>query len=303
MAIHILSSSHAVGLEHGHSHRGTVRSCTHGRSAESTDLRGKPRGGKEAKSRGHMGLVIHRCRGWLHDGWGVDGSQDRTKLREVLVAVALLGHAQETWRRAGEKIGLGAGSTKRNQVVDVGQRNVEAEDDVLPIHNLLGYLLRDAATRWGRGRRILEDNVGPSLEDLVGNMQLPINSEQERNLILVDLLSVEAGDLAPGTSRVVAVLKILGGQDECGEEHATPTLESTVGMVIVGLLHGEIVLGNMGLDEDQIIQCYLEGGVAGTGASQGLLNESSEGEHGFAAKLTAAYHGREGPNRLDDMGR
>jgi hypothetical protein len=90
-------------------------------------------------------------------------------------------------------------------------------------------------------------------------VQLPIDGEQEGNLVLVDLVGVETRDLAPRTSRVVTVLEVLGGQNERGEKHAPPTLQGTIRVVIVWLLHGEVVLGNMRLDEDQVIQSYLEG--------------------------------------------
>jgi hypothetical protein len=38
---------------------------------------------------------------------------------------------------------------------------------------------------------VLEHNISPSLEDLIGDVELPVDSKEERDLVLVDLMSVE----------------------------------------------------------------------------------------------------------------
>lgn len=132
-------------------------------------------------------------------------------------------------------------------------------------------------------------------------MELPVDSKEERDLVLVDLLGVEPRDLAPGTSRVVAILQIFGCEDKSSEEHATPALKSAVGVTIIGLLRGEVVLGHMGFNKDKIIKSYLEGRVAGARAAKSLLDEGSERQDRLATKLAAANHRRERPDCLDDL--
>jgi hypothetical protein len=133
-------------------------------------------------------------------------------------------------------------------------------------------------------------------------VQLPIDSEQECNLVLIDLLSVQPRNLTPCASRVVAVLKIFGGQDERREKHASSTLESTIREAIIWLLHGEVMLGDMGLNKNQVIQSYLESRVAGAGATKRLLDKGSQREDSLAAELTAADHGGQGPDGLNNVG-
>jgi len=93
-------------------------------------------------------------------------------------------------------------------------------------------------------------------------MELPVNGNQKSNLILVDLLGVKSRDLAPSPSRVVSILEILGSQDQGREEHAAATLKCTIGMAVIRLLSGKVMLGNMGLNENQVVQGDLEGRVA-----------------------------------------
>lgn len=126
-------------------------------------------------------------------------------------------------------------------------------------------------------RRELQNDVGPALEDGIGDVEAPVDGHQERHLVLVDLVGAETADLAPRARGVVAVLQVLGGQDEGGQEHAAPALEGARSVALVRLLHGEVEAGDVGLDEDEVIERYLECGVASLRPPQGLLDEGAQG--------------------------
>jgi hypothetical protein len=49
----------------------------------------------------------------------------------------------------------------------------------------------------------------PLLPNRIGDVKLPVHSLEEGHLVCVDLTDLEARYLAPGASRVVAVLQIL----------------------------------------------------------------------------------------------
>jgi hypothetical protein len=121
-------------------------------------------------------------------------------------------------------------------------------------------------------------------------VQLPLHSLEESHLVCVDLANRQARHLTPGLRRVVAVLQILGRQDESGQEHAATALQSPMGSGVMRLLHGEVMLGHVRLDHDEVVQGHLEGVVASTRPTQGLLDVGPEREHaatprgGFAAR-------------------
>jgi len=79
-------------------------------------------------------------------------------------------------------------------------------------------------------------------------------------------------------------------------------LESTIREAIIWLLHGEVMLGDMGLNKNQVIQSYLESRVAGAGATKRLLDKGSQREDSLAAELTAADHRGQGPDGLNNVG-
>lgn len=120
-------------------------------------------------------------------------------------------------------------------------------------------------------------------------MQVPVHSQYECHLVLVDLGCFESRDSAPGTGRVVAILQILGRQDESCEEHAATTLEGLAFSVAVGLFHGEIMARNVGSNQDKVVQGNLKGRVAGAGPAQSFLNETAQREHSTAAHLFASW--------------
>jgi hypothetical protein len=96
----------------------------------------------------------------------------------------------------------------------------------------------------------LEDDVGPALENGIGDVYPPVDGKEEGHLVLVDLEGVETGNLAPSAGRVVAILQVLGGEDESGEEHAAAALEGADRVRVIGLLHGEVVIGDVWFDQD-----------------------------------------------------
>jgi hypothetical protein len=150
---------------------------------------------------------------------------------------------------------------------------------------------------------MLQNNLSPSLEDFVCDVQLPVDSKEESHLVLVDLLDGEAGNLAPGTRRVVSVLKVLGGKDQGREEHAPTALKSAVRVAVLVLLGSEATLGNVRLDEDQIVQGDLQRRVTRTGAPKSLLDKGPQREHGSVARFRAAWSRRKRPDGFDDLSR
>ena len=115
------------------------------------------------------------------------------------------------------------------------------------------------------------------MEDGIGDVDAPVYSEKKGHLVLVNLQSVQTGDLAPGASGVVAVLEVLGGQDQRREEHAAPALQSADGVGVVRLLHREVVARDVRFDEHQVVEGHLQGRIAGAGAAERLLDKSSQG--------------------------
>lgn len=306
----MLGAADAVCLGHGEAHgAGLSKSLgtgTHGRSAQSAGLRSKTGSRQEAKRGGKAAGGISGSRDRVHGPRGGQGLESRRSLdRVVTVANKLVRGVKNAAGRRGAKVTtLGGGVADGDEAINVGQLRVQLQDNSLPVHGLLGHGLGDAAGRAGRGRRrVLENNLGPALKHVVCNVQLPVDSEEEGDFVLVDLIGIEPRNLAPGAGRVVTVLEILGGQDEGGKEHAAAALQSAVGVAILGLLHGEVVLGHMGLDENQVVQGNLQRGVAGAGAPESLLDKGAQRQDCLATKLAAASHRGEGPDRLDDLRR
>ena len=54
-----------------------------------------------------------------------------------------------------------------------------------------------------------QDNLLPLLPDGVRDVELPVDSGEESHFVGIDLADLEARDLAPGSSRVIAVLQVL----------------------------------------------------------------------------------------------
>lgn len=130
-------------------------------------------------------------------------------------------------------------------------------------------------------------------------MKFPVHGREECHLVGVDLAHFQAGDLTPGSSRVIAILQILRGQDESSQEHATTALKGSDGRDILGLFHGEIMLGHMTLDENQIVQGNLKRRVARPRTTQRLLNEGAQRQNTTTGgSLTPASRNRSGPDNL-----
>lgn len=99
---------------------------------------------------------------------------------------------------------------------------------------------------------------------------------KEGHFVAVDLTNLESGYLTPSPSREVAILKILGGQDERCEEHAPTALQGAERGHILWLLHSKVMLGYVRFDENQVVKSDLESREACPGPAQRLLNEGSE---------------------------
>lgn len=59
---------------------------------------------------------------------------------------------------------------------------------------------------------------------MIGNVELPVDTIEESAFVHVDLGDLESRHLAPRFCRIIAILKVFGGENECGEEHAPSTL-------------------------------------------------------------------------------
>jgi len=109
---------------------------------------------------------------------------------------------------------------------------------------------------------VFQNNVRPSLEDCFWDMQAPTNGTQEETLVAVNLHCSQSRHLAPRLRRVVAVLQILGGQDEGSQEHASATLHGAQRRTVDRLLHGSIMRWDMGSDEHEVVQSNLQRRIA-----------------------------------------
>ena len=136
-------------------------------------------------------------------------------------------------------------------------------------------------------------------------MQAPPDGLEEHQFILVDLKSVETRNLTPGTGGIVAVLQILGSENQRRQEHPTPTLHGPQQRLIPRLLLGQVMSGHVGLNLNQIIQSHLQGTIASTRASECFLNEDAEGKNAFRScrSITAGCCGGQRPDSLYDLGR
>jgi len=81
-------------------------------------------------------------------------------------------------------------------------------------------------------------------------MQVPVDCEKERHLVLVDFMCSETGYLAPGPGRIIPVLQVLRGQDQGREEHPPTTLKSATGMAVICLFHREIAIREVIFDQN-----------------------------------------------------
>lgn len=195
----------------------------------------------------------------------------------------------------------GRRTDKVPQRLDVEELGVELEHGLLPTRNLGARRHHADATgrrRWRR-RPEIQKNPGPSFPYSVGDVQVPVDCVKESRLVLVDLLSVKARDLAPGAGGVVSVLKVLGRENEGGKKDTATALQGTSSLVIPRLFHGEILSRDVPLDEDEIVHGYLQCRVAGARPLEGLLDEGPQGKNGLVANLVSANNRGQGPDGLD----
>lgn len=318
----MLDSAEAAGLSHGQAHcvafSEHVGCGTHCRSTDSTGLRCQAGRRERAQCGCHSARSgrMSQCRGRLqgHGGrqelcgkLGATASflnRDRSRNRNTCVLLLLLrGKVEDAARReCAEITGSGRHAKGRDKPLDVGQIRVQTQDNLLPLQRLLGNGLGEGARggRWWR-RSVLEHDLGPPLEDVIRDVQLPVDSKQECNLVLVDLMYIEARNLAPGSRGVVAVLKVLGRENQGREEHAPAALKGPVGVAVLVLLSDKATLGDVGLDKDEVVQRHLQGRVAGARAPKRLLDEGAQRQHGPGAGFRAARGRRQGPYGFHDL--
>lgn len=126
------------------------------------------------------------------------------------------------------------------------------KDDPLEIF-ALALKMHDSKTRarrWRLRRCVLHDAIGPPIVYFLGDMEIPVHRKEECHFVLVDLVCSKARYLAPSPSRVVPILEILRCQNESREEHSAATLQSAACVTIISLLHSEVTLGKVVLDQD-----------------------------------------------------
>jgi hypothetical protein len=141
----------------------------------------------------------------------------------------------------------------------------------------------------------------PLLPSWVSDVEPPVDSFEEGHFVSIDLADREARNLAPSTSREVAILQILGCKYKSCEEHAATALQCAQGDIL-GLRHGEIMLRQLRLDQDQVVQRDLQSGVAGTGPAKRLLDEGTKGKHSAPRSCLATALGlRELPDNLNHL--
>jgi hypothetical protein len=143
---------------------------------------------------------------------------------------------------------------------------------------------------------VSEDYLLPLLPDRIDDVKLPVDCSKESHFVRINLAHFEARDFAPSAGRVVTILQILGCQDQGRKEHTTTALQCTQGCNILGLLHREVVFGDMRLDQNQVVQSDLQGAVAGARAAQGLLDKSPERYYATGCSFTPTGRSRGGPN-------
>ena len=92
---------------------------------------------------------------------------------------------------------------------------------------------------------------------MIGNVELPIDALEEGTLVHINLGDLESRHLAPCLCRIVAILQVLRGKDQRGEEHAPAALEGSHGWRVGHLLSRKVALWHQRHDQDQVVQSYL----------------------------------------------
>lgn len=226
-------------MVHGQAHRRTLAeklgNSARCRSTESTGLRGQSGGREKTKSGDES------ARSMDSDGRRLQDDGGKRKFLSL--------QCQDRAGLAGDR---GRGVSIVPQRLDVKEVGVELEHGLLPGRDLGARGHHADAARRRRSRRWpeIQKDTSPALPYCVGNVQVPADCVEESRLVLVDLLGVQTRDLAPGASRVVSVLEVLGRENERGKEDAAAALQGTRSLVVPRLFHCEVELRNMVLDEN-----------------------------------------------------
>jgi len=158
-------------------------------------------------------------------------------------------------------------------------------------------------SRWWRKLRRgkSQNDIGPPLEDVVRNVQLPVDTLEKGSLVHVDLGGLQARHLAPCLGRIVAVLQVFRSEDQCGEKHTSAALQSSHGWRIRKLFLCKVAFWHMRHDQNQVVQSDLKCRVAGSGSAQGLFNISPERQNATSAGATWWWGDRKRPDDLDHL--
>jgi hypothetical protein len=191
---------------------------------------------------------------------------------------------------------------RRHEVVYVVQLGSQALNELLEGST---FTLETSSTRtrgWRCRRGVLHDAVAPDLVQDLAEMELPVDGGKKCKLILVDFRDLEPRDLTPGPCRVIAILEPLRGENQGRKEHTSPTLQNPTSVRRVGLLHGEIMRGNVRLDQDEVVESHLKRRVTRARTAQSLFDELPERQDARAgAKVGAARNRRSRPYGFHDV--
>jgi hypothetical protein len=141
-------------------------------------------------------------------------------------ARSFIGRRSSRTMEDGERVEWGDGMLQvdRSDVFRVKLRGQSRDDGYPAAFAILHVDWGSASGRWC-WRGVLEDNISPALKDRLGDVQLPVDGAEEGHLVHVDLERTQAGDLAPCSSGVVAILEVLRRKDESGQKHAATALQ------------------------------------------------------------------------------
>jgi len=130
-------------------------------------------------------------------------------------------------------------------------------------------------------------------------VKLPVDLAKIYSLISIDLGNFQAGHLAPGFRRIVAVLQVFGGEDEGCQKHSSAAHERTACRAVNRLLPREVCLRYEALDQNKVVEGNLKSTIARSRTAECLFNVCSQRQDATAsATVTPAWYSGSGPYYL-----
>ena len=86
-----------------------------------------------------------------------------------------------------------------------------------------GHWRRGSARDRNRRHDVVQQDITPSLEQCISNIQIILCNIEKDEFVGVDLLDREARDLGPCSIRVISVLQILGSDNDSSQKHTSTT--------------------------------------------------------------------------------